>query len=200
MQVNFRVFEEKKIVLKFQTEQCESFFFCRRCTPFINKIFKNKLPRDRRRAFQGWHNIHYTVWTWRHIPSRYCYNNILSVVFVLLLLLREAFVALVPLPLGLSSCLLGGPPLPTPTWDLGLRFQVYDRKGSKEGGVTLLLVRFPASTTRQQEQISSGQDSKNGVKLLTGSWTMWDYWSCNVYGWIIFSDLRCTETHGIVNC
>ena len=31
----------------------ESFFFCRRCTPFINKIFKNKLPRDRRRAFQG---------------------------------------------------------------------------------------------------------------------------------------------------
>jgi len=36
-------------------------------------------------------------------------------VFFLLLLLREAFVALVPLPLGLSSCLLGGPPLPTPT-------------------------------------------------------------------------------------
>ncbi len=28
-------------------------FFRRQCTPFINKIFKNKLPRDRRRAFQG---------------------------------------------------------------------------------------------------------------------------------------------------
>ena len=34
-------------------ESDEESFFCRRCTPFINKIFKNKLPRDRRRAFQG---------------------------------------------------------------------------------------------------------------------------------------------------
>ena len=54
------------------------FFFAACALHLLIKIIK-KLHRDRRRAFQGWHNIHYTVWTWRHIPSRYCYNNSISV-------------------------------------------------------------------------------------------------------------------------
>ena len=41
--------EKKEDVVKL----IETVFFFRRCTPFISKIFRNKLPRDRRRAFQG---------------------------------------------------------------------------------------------------------------------------------------------------
>ena len=92
------------------------------------------------------------LWSWRHALSGRYKSTKFSLSSFLLLLLREAFLALVPLPWPRLAPLRGAATSSPYTWTWDLGYQVKDRKGSKEGGLRCWTCVSPPRRQAGEEQ------------------------------------------------